>query len=46
MITNQTFQTNPEDFPLFFRFLDLNSEDYAAQSCPRVNTEHIPVLLQ
>ena len=38
------FPENPEDCPLFFRLLDLNSEHYAAQSCPRVNFEHIPVL--
>ena len=40
----QIFQTNPEDFPLFFGLLDLNREDYVSQSYPRVNSEHIPVL--
>ena len=40
----QTFQTDAGDFPRFFRLLDLNSEDYAAQSCPWVNSKHIPVL--
>ena len=44
--SDQIFQTNPEDFSLFLRLLDLNVEDYAAQSSPRVTTEHIPVLLQ
>ena len=39
------FSDNPEDFPLFFRLLDYKSEDYGAQTYPRVNTEHIPVLL-
>ena len=36
----------PAYFPLFFRLLDWNNEDYAAQSCPRVNSEHILVLLR
>ena len=39
----QVFQTIPENFPLFFRLLDKNSEEYEAQSYPRVNSEHIPV---
>ena len=40
------FQTTTEDFGLFVRLLDKNSEEYEAQSCPRVNSEHIPVNLR
>mgnify|MGYP007123573257 CR=1 FL=1 len=35
------FPHNPMDFPLFFGLLDLNSEDDAAQSCPKVKTMSI-----
>ena len=31
---------------LFVRLLDKNSEEYDAQSCPRVYSEHIPVSLR
>ena len=31
---------------LFFRLSDKNSQDYQAPTYPRVNTEHIAVLLQ
>ena len=41
----QNFQTIPKDFPLFFRLLDKNSEDYVAQSCPTINSELILVNL-
>ena len=40
------FSDNTENFPLFFRLLDLNSDEYEAQSCPRFMSEHIPVDLQ
>ena len=42
----QISQTTTEDFPLFFRLLDWNSEEYEAQSCPRFNSEHIHVNLR
>ena len=39
------FSDNTEDSPVFFRLLDLNSEEYEAQSCPRFMSEHIHVNL-
>ena len=33
------FQTNPEDFVLFLRLLNYNSEYYAAHSFPRTQFE-------
>ena len=40
-ISRQTMRTSTV---FFLRILDSNSEDFPAQSCPRVNSEHIPVL--
>ena len=34
---------NPNNYPLFFRLLDQNSENDASQSCCGVTSEHIPV---
>ena len=42
----QIFQTTTEDFALFVRLLDKNSEEYEAQSYPRFNSKHIPVNLR
>ena len=42
----QIFQTTTEDFALLVRLLDKNSEEYEAQSYPRINSEHIPVNLR
>ena len=40
------FLENPWGHFTGFRLSDLNSEEYEAQTYSRVNTEHIPVLLQ
>ena len=39
-------RANTLNFPLFFRLLDQNSEEYEAHSYSMLNSEHIPVNLR